>query len=94
MKKVFLEILQNSKENNCARNSFFNKVAGLRRATLLKKSLWHWCFPVNFAKFLRTSFFKEHLRWLLLGAVSKATKPCHQKLLLKAVVEVAKRQRV
>ena len=25
-------------------------------ATLLKKSLWHSCFPVNFAKFLRTPF--------------------------------------
>ena len=24
------------------------------------------CFPVNFAKFLRTPFLKEHLRWLLL----------------------------
>ena len=24
------------------------------------------CFPVNFAKFSRTSFFREHLRWLLL----------------------------
>ena len=36
---------------------FFNKVAGLRLATLLKKRLQHWCFPVNFAKFLRTPFF-------------------------------------
>ena len=36
---------------------FFNKVAGLRPATLLKKSLWHRCFPVNFVKFLRTPFF-------------------------------------
>ena len=27
--------------------------------------LWHSCFPVNFAKFLRISFFTEHLRWLL-----------------------------
>ena len=35
---------------------FFNKVAGLRSATLLKKRLWHRCFPVNFAKFLRTPF--------------------------------------
>ena len=26
-------------------------------ATLLKKRLWHRCFPVNFAKFLRTLFF-------------------------------------
>ena len=34
--------------------------------TLLKKSLWHRCFPVNFAKFLRTPFFTKHLWWLLL----------------------------
>ena len=33
---------------------FFNKVAGL---------------PVNFVKFLRTSFFIEHLWWLLLFSV-------------------------
>ena len=32
----------------------------------LKKRLWHRCFPVNFVKFLRTSFFTEHLRWLIL----------------------------
>ena len=33
---------------------FFNKVASLslRFLTLLKKKLWRWCFPVNFAKFL------------------------------------------
>ena len=42
----------------------FNKVAGLGPATLLKKRLWHRCFPANFAKFLRTPFFTEHLRWL------------------------------
>ena len=35
-------------------------------ATLLKKRLWHRCFPVNFAKVLRT-IFTEHLRWLLLS---------------------------
>ena len=40
----------------CQRLSF-NKVSGLRPATLLKKSLWHRCFPVNFVKFLRTPFF-------------------------------------
>ena len=44
---------------------FFNKVAGLRPATLLKKRLWHRCFPANFVKFLRTPFFIEHLCWLL-----------------------------
>ena len=35
---------------------FFNKVAGLRPATLLKKRLWHRCFSVNFVKFLRKPF--------------------------------------
>ena len=45
---------------------FFNKVAGLRPATLLKKRLWHRCFPANFEIFLRTPFLTEHLRWLLL----------------------------
>ena len=39
----------------------------LMSATLLKKRHQHRCFPVNFAKFLRTSFFKEHLRRLLLN---------------------------
>ena len=38
---------------------FFNKVAGLRPETLLKKRLWHKCFPVNFAKFLRTPFLQN-----------------------------------
>ena len=41
---------------------FFNKVVDLRPAALFKKRLWHRCFPVNFAKFLRTSFFTEHLQ--------------------------------
>ena len=47
---------------------FFNKVVGLRPTTLLKKRLlalkkrlWHNCFPVNFAKFLKPSLFTEHL---------------------------------
>ena len=30
------------------------------------KRLWHRCFLENLAKFLRTPFLKEHLRWLLL----------------------------
>ena len=40
-------------------NLFFNKVAGLRPATLLKKRLWHKCFPVNFAKFLKAPFLQN-----------------------------------
>ena len=62
VKKLFLEISQNSQENTCARASFLIKLQA--PATLLKKRLW--CFPVNFAKFLRTHFLAEHLRWLFL----------------------------
>ena len=37
---------------------FFNKVADLKPAILLKKKLRHRCFHVKFAKFLRTPFFR------------------------------------
>ena len=36
---------------------YFNEVAGLRRENRI---------PVNFAKFLKTTFLIEHHRWLLL----------------------------
>ena len=36
----------------------FNKVAGVRTSFLLKKRLWHRCFPENFAKFLRTFSYR------------------------------------
>ena len=45
---------------------FINKVVGLKPATLLKKRLWHRCFPVNFAKFLRTPFLQNTSGRLLL----------------------------
>ena len=34
--------------------------------SLFFQSFWHRCFPVNFARFLRTPFLAEYLRWLLL----------------------------
>ena len=34
---------------------------------MLKKRLWHRCFPVNFAKFLRTSFLQNTSGRLLLA---------------------------
>ena len=51
VEKVFLEISQ--------------KFCG--PATLFKKRPWPRCFPMNFAKFLRTPFFTEHLWWLVLN---------------------------
>ena len=40
----------------------FNKVAGLQPATLPKARLRHRCFPVNFAKKFKYTFFTEHLQ--------------------------------
>ena len=45
---------------------FSEKYLWLRPAALIKKRLWHRCFPVNIAKLLKTPFFIKHLRWLLL----------------------------
>ena len=59
---MFLEILQTLQENTCVRVFFFNKIPGLRpgkEETILKKRLWQRCFPVNFAKFLRTPFLQN-----------------------------------
>ena len=40
----------------------FSNISDLRPASLLKKRLQYRCFPVNFAKLLRTPVFIEHLR--------------------------------
>ena len=63
---------------------FFHEVEGLRSATLLKKRLWHSCFPVNFVKVLRTPFFIEHLSWLLLIVIKKYS-VCRFKILLSVL---------
>ena len=46
--------------------SLLNKVAGLKAWNFIKKGLQKRCFPVKFGTFLRTPFFTEYLRWLLL----------------------------
>ena len=45
---------------------FFNKVAGLRPATLLKKRPCRRCFPVSFVEFPRTPFLQNTSGRLLL----------------------------
>ena len=60
---VVLEILQNSQETT---------VPELRPATLLKKRLWHRCFSVNFAKFLRTRFLQNTSGRLLLDRIKRS----------------------
>ena len=64
---MFLEISQNSQENTCPRVSSVSFL--VRPATLLKKRLWHRCFPVNFVKFLRTPFLQNTSGRLLLKLI-------------------------
>ena len=56
IKKVSLEISQNSQENTCCQSLFFNKVADLTPSTLLQKRLWHRCFPANFYEISKNTF--------------------------------------
>ena len=65
IKKVFLKVSQNPQQNTSARVCF-NKVVGLRPAILIKKRLWHRCFPVNFVKFFGILFLQNISGWLLL----------------------------
>ena len=57
IKKVFLKMSLNSQGKHLSQSLYFNKVADLRPATLLKKKLWHRGFYVNFKKFARTLFY-------------------------------------
>ena len=54
-------------------DSLFNKVAGPQACSFIKKRLQHRCFPVKFAKLLRTPFFTEHLRWQVIKASAYLT---------------------
>ena len=58
VKKVFLQISQNSLENTCARDSFLIK--------FIKKETLAQAFSCEFCEISKNTFFIEHLRWLLL----------------------------
>ena len=60
-KKGLLRNLAKFTGKHLCQSPFFTKVTGLKTATLLKKRLWHRCFPVNSVKFVRTPFFIKHL---------------------------------
>ena len=61
MKKGVLRNFTKFTGKRLGQSLLFNKVAGLRPATLLKGRLWHRCFPVNFAKFVRAPLYRTPL---------------------------------
>ena len=58
-KKGVLRNVPKLTEKHMCQRLFLNRDAGMRTATLLKKGLWHRCFPVNFAKFPTISFLQK-----------------------------------
>ena len=49
--------------------SRFDKAAGPQVNNFIEKRLQHRCFPVNIAKFLRTSILKKICEWVRLNRV-------------------------
>ena len=62
VRKVFLEISQNSLENTCVRVSFL-----IKKETLAK------VFSCEFCAIFKNTFFIEQLRWLLLLTLDSQT---------------------
>ena len=66
IKKLLLKILLYSQENN-----FRTLGQGLHVCNFIKKRLQHRCFPVNIAKFLRTSILNNICEQLLLKSFKR-----------------------
>ena len=58
VKRVFLNILQNSEKNNCARASFSTKL----QADYCRKKIATHVFSYKICEMFKNIFFKEHLR--------------------------------
>ena len=73
VEKVFIDILQNSQENTCARVSFLTKLQASK--TLVQ------VFSCEFCKISRNTFFKEQL-WATVSVKSaeKKVKQMHEHL--------------
>ena len=73
--------------------SFLIKLQALP-AILLKKRLWHRCFPVNFVKSFKNTFFTEDLRALASGwkSVFKCKKVTNFELSLANKLEITIRE--
>ena len=74
VRKGVLRNLGKFTEKYLCQRLFFNKVAGLKPATLLKNRFWHRC--CEFCEISKNTFFTEHLR----ATASVCEKSCSQKL--------------
>ena len=72
-KKESITFFKSSHRRCSVRRSVLRNFSLQQSATLLKKRLWHRCFPVNFAKFPRTSFLQNTSGGLLLWVLRSET---------------------
>ena len=79
---MFLDISQNSQENTCVRVFFLIK---LQACNFIKKRPWHRCFPVNFAKFKRTHFYRTPLGDCFYITTIFCYLECNQSVILNAM---------
>ena len=68
-----IEILMENPVDTGRKSNVHKTFISCRPQVLLKKRLWHRCFPVNFAKFLRTSFLQNTSGRLLLFFFKRGT---------------------
>ena len=71
LKKIFLEISQNSQENNCARVSSLMK---LQACSLIKKETLAQLFSYKFCEISKNTFFTEHI-WTTASDYKKSIFP-------------------
>ena len=66
VKTGFLKNIANFTGKHLCWSFFLSNVEGLQACNFIKKILQHWCFPMKFAKFLRTPILKNICERLLL----------------------------
>ena len=81
VRKGILKIFTKFTGKRLCQSLFSNEIAGLRSAIILKKRLWHRCFPANFLKLLRTPFYSIPLG----DCFCKQTSLCRKQCLLNRV---------
>ena len=71
--KGVLNIFAKFTRKHLSESLFFNKIVGIRPATLLKRDCSTGTFPMNFPKLLRTPILKNICERLLLAAGLRTT---------------------
>ena len=59
--KDVLHVLAKFTGKHFSQSLFFDKVAGMSAATLLKERLWYRCFSCEFCKTFKNAYFEEHI---------------------------------